>query len=571
MICPVCGADNAPEARFCVGCGSAMSAAQDVPVVSEAPVVPVAPVAAEMPVASEAPVATAQPTEKAKVDINEVKERLVQTVKPVTSKIASLWKNRKVRLGVIGGVALLLVVVVLCAIFGGGNGYVQLKESITVEKSGEDEYSVIVGKKVLKTTIESEEGIDDMNSSLNGKVAAILTGEGELYVVKGSKVKKVAEDVTGFKLSVDGKGVAYTVCEEDDEDTTLYLAKVSNVKSTKITDNLGGDYVVAPNGGSVAYYEDGGEDPDELMLFNGKKSTSICDDEGSSLYGMSNNGKQIYVSLKKDDESVFYSFNKKGEKTKLETLGSAYSVYFNDDHTQVLFENEDGKTFISTKGKAAVKASSDSLRLIVAPGSATMYDDHSYRTATYPVSNLYNHVYRSGDAAFMVKKSKTIKLVSKASNMQLDGDAEYLYYLYDGDEIRYIKISQGEKASEKAKTLVREEAEFIVTSDRKYVYYIEEDDDTLMCVNGKKGGTPRQVAEDLDLSAGAALSNKDVFYYVVDDDLYAVSNGKSGKKVLSDVDDVYSSENGYVYAQNDDALFISTGSKKPKQVLELDD
>ena len=556
MNCPVCGANNAPGSKFCIGCGNPL------PVTQAAPVAPVAPVAPAAPMAPTAPVATAQPKEKVKVDFNEVKERLVSTVKPIGSKIASLWKNPKIKLGVLGGAVLLLVAMILCSIFGGGNGYVQRKENIRFVQSDEGEYSVIVGKKVLKTTIESKEGLDDSTSSLNGKVAAVLTGENELYVVKGSKVKLVAEDVQDYVLSVDGKGIAYSVCGEDDENVTLYLAKVSNAKSTEITDNLGGNYVIAPNGKSVAYYEDGGEDPDELMLYNGKKSTSICDDEGSALYGMSNSGKQIYVSLDKDDEVVLYSFNKKGDKTKLETLGSSYSIYFNDDHTQVLFENEDGKSYIATKGKAAVKACSGSLELIIAPGSAEVGN-------TYPVSNLYNHVYQSGDEAHLIKKNKDIKLVSKASMMQLDGDAEYLYYGYDYDEIRCIKISQGEKASERAKTIVNEFTSYVVTSDRKYVYYMD-GLDTLMCVNGKKGGAPRQVADDVDFSSGIALSDKDVFYYVLDDDLYAVSNGKKGKKVLSDVESVYSTENGYVYAENEDAFFVSTGSKKPKKVLDLD-
>lgn len=584
MNCPACGADNAPGSKFCISCGSAMEAPQTetvtaaIPVFDVAPTVPVISVMeSTIPVTestvpvmestipvipvteSTVPVsgvATAEPEAAPKLDVKEITTKLTQTLKPVGSKLKALWANQKVRMGILGGALALIVLVVLCSLLGNGNGFIKTQENIRYIQSAKGEYSILVGKKVLKNKIESKEGIDYMSSSLDGKVAAILTEEGQLYVVKGSKLISVAENVTGFKISVSGNGIAYATQSEKEDTATLYLAKV-NGKSTEICGKLGSSYAISPDGKSVAYLEDGGD----LMLFKGKKSVSICDEKNIRLYGLSNNGKQIYIRISDEDENILYSYNSKGKKTKLGSIDG--SLYYNDDHTQVMFENEDGKTYIATKGKEAIKACSDSLDLVIAPGSASM-------GTTYPVSNLYGHVYESGDnEAHLIKKNKDIKLVSKATNMQLDGSAEYLYYCYDSEEIRYIKISQGEKASEKAKTVVEEYTGFAITSDRKYLYY-SDGKDGLMCVNAKKGGTARQVADDVDFSAGLACSAENVVYYVIDDDLYAVSNGKKGRKVLSDVDSVVSSKNGYVYASNDDALFVSTGSKKPKKVLDLD-
>lgn len=554
MNCPVCGANNTPESKFCAGCGSALPA-------QEAPAAYV-PASQAVPAAPVAPAAPAAPKAKSTVDVKEVTAQLGKTLKPVTDKAKSLFSNKKVRLGAIAGVLALVVVMVLCAVCFGGNGFVERKESITYEYSGEDEISIIVGKKVLKDTIETEEGVESFVSSMDGKVAALLTGEGDLYVIKGSKVKSVAEDATSFELSVTGKGIAYTTYKEGDETISLYWAKVSNAKSEKITGDLGSySYEISPDGKSVAYFEEGGEDADELMLYKGKKSTSITDDENASLYGLSNNGKQIYVSITEDGDTDLYAFNKKGEKEKLGSLSG--SVRFNDDHTQVMFQNDEGKTYISKKGKAGVKASSDPLDLIIAPTSSRM----GY---TYPVSDLYGHVYQNNDGeAHLIKKNKDIKLVSKASNMQLDASAEYLYYIYDNEELRVIDISKGDSASESAKTIVDDNVSYVVTSDRKYVYYTD-DYETLMSVNGKKGGIPKKVADDVDFSSGLALSSKDRVYYVVDDDLYVVSNGKSGKKIQGDIEYVYNTAHGDIYAYNDDNFFASTGSKKLKDILDID-
>ena len=169
----------------------------------------------------------------------------------------------------------------------------------------------------------------------------------------------------------------------------------------------------------------------------------------------------------------------------------------------------------------------------------------------------------------MIKKNsdKNVKLVSKASNVQLDESAEYIYYTYDAEELRVAKISDGEKASEKAKVLVDERVgAYVVTSNRKYVYYVE--DGTLYSVNGKKGGTAKTVAND-DVT-GLAMSGKDKAYYIMDGDLYVCSNGKKGTKVLGDVESVINAPNGSVFASTEDALYCTTGSKKLKKVCDLE-
>jgi hypothetical protein len=127
-----------------------------------------------------------------------------------------------------------------------------------------------------------------------------------------------------------------------------------------------------------------------------------------------------------------------------------------------------------------------------------------------------------------------------------------------------IKISDGEKASDRYITLAEDIDSFWVTSDRKYVYYTS--DDCLYSVNGKKGGKPTTVCNDE--IEDAAMNGKDVFYYILDGDLYATKNGKKGSKVLGDITSLSSTLTGIVYAENEDTLYVSTGSKKPKKLMD---
>ena len=564
MHCTKCGAELAPESKFCVACGT--------PVEQPAEAVPAAPVVSEVPtqpeaapvVSEAAPVATAAPEKEGfKIDVNEVKDQLIATVKPLWDKVKPFLTNKKVLLG-IGVVVLLLVVAsVISSIAAGNNGYIQLKQT-TMPTVVDGEIRIVVGKKVLKDTVTAE-GLDDYATSLDGKVMAFTTEEDELYVVNGKKLKKVAEDVYDFEISVSGKGIAYVVKDEDEGDRTLYLYSVGNGKSTTISDEMAGlDYAIAPDGKSVAYFVED-EEEDELMFSKGKDPVKITSAE-CELYGISNNGKYIYVSRENDEgEASLYSYNTKGESTKLGGV-SGTAIRFNDDHTQVMFYNE-GKTYVSTKGKEAEKASSDRLNLIVAPNASTFSDDTSY---TYPVSNLYDHVYtvsgEEGYSVWLIKKNadKNVKLVSKVSDVQLDTSAEYLYYIYDGEELRFIKISDGEKATERFTKLAEDVDGYVLTSDRKYVYYGS--DGSVYSVNGKKGGKSTIVCND-DVE-GIALNGKDVFYYILDGDLYATKNGKKGSKVLSDISGLSGTETGVVYASNDDAIYATDGSKKPSKIMD---
>lgn len=548
MNCTNCGAEIAPGTKFCMSCGSS---------VSEAPEQAAAPVMETAAPVEEA----AAPAANSKLDLNAVKAELSSTVTPIAQKLKPVFTNKKVLMGIAGVVVLILIIGIISAIASSNNGFIKLKQTTMAIHNGEN-ISIIVNNKVLSDTIDSDDTSPETSSSLNGKVTAILTDEGELYVVNGKKLNKVDDDVVDFQLSVTGKGLAYVV--DGDDDYTLSLYTVSSKKSTTVSEELYSlNYTISPNGKTVTYMVDD-DDETEVMYFTGSKSEKIASDV-EAILGMSDNGKYIYIVNENDDgDAILYSYNKKGEREKLGSIDSEY-VRFNDDHTQIMFYCAD-KTYISNKAKDAEKAASDSLRLVVAPTSLSTTSRYA---TTYPVSSLYGHVY-SGDDAWLIKKnaSKNVRLASNVSSCSLDESAEYLYYVHDYDELKVLKISHGDKASQKAKTLAEDITNYVVTSDRKLVYYIS--DETLYSVNGKKGGTSKKITND-DVSYYLAINDKDMVYYIMDGDAYVCTNGKKGTKVVSDAAALTSSPSGVAYVMGEDALYATKTSKKPKSILTVDD
>ena len=615
MLCPNCGSELTPGAKFCITCGATVEAAVPAAAPVESPVAPVKPVCEVEQPAVPAEPAEAPKKEGVKIDVNAVKEQLVETLKPVTNFLKPIFAKKIVRFGVIGAFALLIVLGIVFGLIFNGSGYTIAKQDTQIVQV-DDELEIIVNGKLTKSTIKldyrrgedgepitNEEGKKEycsysVTSSMDGKITAVWVYDtnniGTLYVINGKKLQKVAEDVTGYEISLSGKGIAYTVENEKDENETettytLNLYTVGNKKTTKISKKVATDkgYELAPNGKSVAYYEaktsDEGAVEYSLYYSNGKNSTKITSKE-TQLLGLSNKGKQIYVIRTDRTESdkgteinrSVYCFNNKGEGDKVYKIDNTTSYYFNEAHTQVMFYNE-GKTYIATKNKEAQRASSKQLTMIT-PGNAASFEN------TYPVSDLYNHMYVDTEVetitkngteinvysydVWMIKKNadKNQKLVNNASTRpRLDYSADYLYYLDDSEDLYCAKVSHGESAGDKSTKIAEEVDSYQLSPDRKYVYFVS--DDTLYSVNGKKGGKTTTVCND-DVSS-YKISTDGVLYYITEGELYATSNGKKGKKLLSDIESITCTSTGITYGESKDTLYVSTGAKKLKKLLDL--
>jgi len=135
----------------------------------------------------------------------------------------------------------------------------------------------------------------------------------------------------------------------------------------------------------------------------------------------------------------------------------------------------------------------------------------------------------------------------------------------DDETLMCLEISKGENAKDKAKEIAEEVESYVVTSDRKYVYYVS--DSELFVVNGKKGGKPKTIESD-DVASRLVISNDDYVYYYCEDTLCATKGKSKGKAILDEAD--CATLSGYVYIVDEDAMYSARGKSKPKKILEND-
>ena len=135
----------------------------------------------------------------------------------------------------------------------------------------------------------------------------------------------------------------------------------------------------------------------------------------------------------------------------------------------------------------------------------------------------------------------------------------------DDETLMCLEIAKGENAKGKAKEIAEDVESYVVTSDRKYLYYVS--DAELFVVNGKKGGKAKTIEND-DVARQLVISNDDYVYYYCDDAL-CVTKGKSkGRALMEDAE--CASLSGYIYIADEDTMYSARGKSKPKKILEND-
>lgn len=619
MKCNNCGAELAEGVKFCGSCGTAVQAPVEQPVAESKPT--------ETPATE-----TTEVKEKAKKPnplavIGAKIKPLTEKAKPIVEKCKPFVLKNK--LWFASGACLLVLLITALIIISActsGNGFTPVKHAIDVFTNADKEVLIRYDNKaVISTGIEAEE-ITETRSSIDGSICAFTTSENQLVVVKNKKAVVVADDVINFVLSVNGNGIGYTVANDDGTvDLLMYNVskkKTSNVISDYTSSNSTHmDYDLSPDGKSMVYYKFDAEDQTyTMMYFNGSKHTKITSNV-VNLVGLSNKGKYIYVVVMDEEgTTTLYSYNTKGEKQKIGDCSTS-TFRFNEDHTQILYY-DGSKTMISAKAKEAVRISSNKAWILLPETSTSLVNVTSARASitfedflknfgisletlmqnqemynyykdyysnsllespvvnnyVYTVScdTLYNKVYicsKDGQtSAWMIKKNtdNSVRLVNNIFDYALDESCEYLYYTDKDDNLMMLKVSQGERASDKAKQIAEDVDSYVVTSDRSKVYFTS--DDALYSCNGKNGKSKKTVAAE-NVSNNLVLNANDVCFYIMEGDAYATNNGKKGKMVVADVDryesgryDIEVSCNGIVYIEADGSIYASKTSKKPTKI-----
>ncbi len=464
-------------------------------------------------------------------------------------KEKNITKDQLIKGGAILVGAVIVLVLLISIINRPTPKYVMPDQYIDSIYDEENEETIfIIGGK--KTDVKVEGMISDIQRSVDGNTIAFLDEEDTLYVIKKKKLLTVEEEISNFKLSVEGDGIAFVNVEDE-----LMLYSVKKDSAKKITGDIYGEYVISPDGKSVAYTK--GDDDGDYKLYvsvNGKEGKKI----GNNLspLGISNKGKLIYyINAEKLTVHVV-----KGDKEpqKLGSAGNFEAIAFNIDHTEAVFELNSG-TYITKNGKEKVKITSNSIRQLGNYSDWGIVIDGYYSdSSTIPVKSFAKQYFTSnGSLYYLNKRFKAIEIEEAdgidSYQMTLTGDV--IYYV-DGNT---LYRGTGKKANFKFKEVAEDVSSFEISSDGKFCYF-KTYDNSLMCV--KKTGKAKLIADDVN---SFSMSHDDYLFFRVDGDLYVSHNRSKKKQVAPDVARLsFKVDATYYYVDDGDETVIYAAHKKAK-------
>ncbi|MBR6534364.1 MAG: zinc ribbon domain-containing protein [Clostridia bacterium] len=498
MVCNKCGAQNPDESKFCQACGNALEA---------------------------------QTEQAAQTEQTAQTEQASQT-----SQAAPAAKGKKSNKMLIAIVAAVVVIGLLIGVIGviaiansGPDSYIKGDYSVIYDEES-DESAVIYAGKIIAEKIE---GKISLRESLDGTVAVYKDSDDSLYSITKSGTKKIVDEAASFELSDNGAKLVYT-----DVDGTSFLYDMKKGDKKSITDEKAQQWVFSPNGDALAYHvlnvpEDETEAEDEITededeprvltyVFYKGKSTKVGED--SVVLALSDDCKYIYYGKVDFDENGYeesvalYVTNLKGEKTKISATANDAPV-FNADRTQMLFNDESGKWYVSVKGGEKIKIDGVSSSV-----SSLFVIDGVKQTEKF--QNNYFVGYSDGEYAIykVNKKWSAEKLASGIDSYKTSDDGKTIYYIKSNK--LYI-LGNDEAIEEDVKG-------FSLTSDGKAAYFRTEDD-TLYYKKGKKA--KKRIADDVKT---AYITHDDTVLFLDEDGaLFSSVNGKAPKSVGTDIENVY--------------------------------
>lgn len=336
---------------------------------------------------------------------------------------------------------------------------------------------------------------------------AYKTRDCELYIWKKGSAERIASDVEYFFMCADGSAVAYV---KDDKLNIWKGGKTENIaKDIEAT-----SVKIAPDGSAVGYVirDDDGESTG--YIWKGSRSMELG--EGRFPFAISAGGKYIYYQRYSDGGLKFYVQKGVDEDTKVKLLdsGDVIRFLFNCDGTEVCLLGEGG-TYISINGGEKTKVCSTNAYPVLPKGVVSSGDFLGVTT----FRNMYFYDL-DGKAFYLDSRLETSSAAKNADSFQVDESGKTLFFMKD-DSIRKI---DGTDPSAESVTIVDEEAyDFAISGDGKTVVYRDEDDELYFV---KKNGKAERLGSDVDYYA---LLGNDTLFFISDDELFRVQNGKREK------------------------------------------
>lgn len=594
MMCEICGHDIPNGSKSCPNCG--------VPVEASAVAASAVAASAVAAPAVAAPAVAASPVEESAVEELAVVTyedtapiSYTDSFAPETDEFAESApgkKNRKHLL--IIGIALLVVVLGAAAFFASRNlgqpkvegdrfSYTDSPLIITGEET-----TLIYSGSNMPVTIHGCYASSQFSMDLKKCVIMVNQddeGKGILYYYDGSKAKKLSDDVSVYRISADGNGVGYITQLMDGNRGILNLYDASEDKSGIVSNCAAPDMILSPDGKLIAYRSDlhlgvNGTTMYGSIAHIGSFGDSGCELESNAIViGLSNNMEYVYyLKLSRDpvnEASPLFVYH---DGTS-EELGSVYinsPFIFNQDLSEILYVNDQMKTYLSRAGGGKQKAADTFLYSMYVPQNSQkfrLWSGENDINIMFNVKKLAGQAYWYGDSNDLLVGYLNRRLsFSETSGLsglldlqtQWTADGKGLYYPDDAGRIQYLEdVSDPDlKPVEVERDHFAES--FVVTPDQSTVYLVDQAGTLWM----KKGDSAAVAVAEKVLDHSLILASDDQgLYFIADSARDKETNNESGtlsylsgspdakvSKIADDVAYVTVSEAGtayYVFSEKD--------------------
>ena len=418
-----------------------------------------------------------------KFDVNEILNKAKGLASNATDFVK---KDSKRALIYIGGAiaALVLIVVVLSAVFGGSANY-----NYVVYEEDNTLYFRKVNSKESIEIYEADDYIGSTQVSKDGKYIAFIA-DSELYyskITSKPKPKKIDSKVYDFYMNENGKELIYI------SDGDLFR---SNTKKSKELESDVDDFLCDQSCNRILYFKN-----EKVYMLNGKKSTKICRSEDFSDATLD----LKYIAFIDDGELSIVKSNGKAKKVA-DDVDSSYNICLYDDGTMHYISDDALFYYNGSKSKEVMDAESILTSALDAPKCIACNED--------------------GDM-FLVNKTKHKELSASYEDVGYSVEISYdgsIFYFVEDDELKVFKSSKPTKAYFTANDV----DDWMMSYDSNDIYYTE--DDTLMKVTGKKSVEITDDVTDL-----YHITPDGMAVFECDDDDIFVCTGKKAKKIESDI------------------------------------
>ena len=471
--------------------------------------------------------------------------------------------RKKVYIGcaALGGI-LLISIVLLCIFAGPSPKYIVPEDTCLI--TGVDDGKLIILTDGKMETVDMESNPYNQQYSLDGSVIAWTTADEVLYIYKNGKLTEVAQNVDNYLLSAEGTGIAYV-----DDEETLFLHSIKKNSSKEISKDVPENaFCLSPDGQSVAYVKFGDEKTGLYVSVNGKDSQHV----GNSLYPFAISDKGEFLYYKNEESNALYIMEDLKDTMKL-TKGDSYYfgvyLYFNADHTQLLFE-DDSNLYVVDNGKEKVKISSSGLDQFGDFEEYGIVQTARGSCQTLPIEEFGDQYFLNDSETlfYLDSRFETHKVATYVSYFHTSESGDVLYYVAGYSSTLYR--GEGNGKTMKAKQIASGAYAFKITTDGEHCYYRNSAGD-LMYVKGN--GAAKRIAEDVN---GFVLSHDGYAFFMCDyssrtgGTLYESHNGSSKTRIAENVDsEVLTTVNGTYYAQIDGDSEILYGAAKKAKFSKL--